>query len=694
MNHLDVGFASLVDNILDEYFTKYFPAAVKLASTLRDEGYVENFVYTTHPWLIDLYLNCPRNLNLTGVPLKCPSPADVSNFVKAIKQGDITWHAGPMNMQPELFDEQTWMFALNISQRLDDLFGMKRKLRALSQRDVPGMTQAVIPLLVRSNIVAVTVGVNAASAPPGVPKIFNWTYSTEGTPKSVIALWHPNGYPDNPGQAPYRPGGISVEDCVIVHGKALCFAFRSDNQGPPSNIQEILFNYEVLRAEFPNARLHSSAIDDYIAAIWNYRHELPVVDKEIGDTWIQGIQSDPLKMAKFRAFMRTRTHCVESGYCDLNSHMLYNSSRFLIKLGEHTWGLSSVHDTINWSNKQFKSVRNTAQFPIHEKAWRTQRLFNDIALEALGNQALASMVRDEYLKLRPSLPDLSDYSRAEYLQYKCANDVQVGFNLEGGIDRLFDPRTKINWASSKNPLMQFVYITYNQSDFDEMNQQYTYARWFSLGVEKPNITANAHPSSQSWRSVLVNLLQKNDGSCDFYTQIKIYDPITQIKYGAPSDIWIHYTVRNSGVDAEFQMFGKVTTRMPESIMINFQPVQQTEQPYKWMLSKIGQVIDPMNVVTNGSQRQHVVDDQGIFYLNENTRTGLQIVSLDVGLANTITETRPVTSFPLPLTATDHITGFGFNVFNNLWNVNYIYWYPFNDADKDFKSRFSINFKNY
>jgi hypothetical protein len=47
------------------------------------------------------------------------------------------------------------------------------------------------------------------------------------------------GYPDDPGSNPAHPGGLSKKDCVVIDGfsEALCFAFRTDNSGPPENIQ-------------------------------------------------------------------------------------------------------------------------------------------------------------------------------------------------------------------------------------------------------------------------------------------------------------------------------------------------------------------------------------------------------------------------------------------------------------------------
>jgi len=52
---------------------------------------------------------------------------------------------------------------------------------------------------------------------------------------TVVCL---GGYPDNPGSSPSKPGGLSRRDCVVLDNfpHALCFAFRTDNSGPPANI--------------------------------------------------------------------------------------------------------------------------------------------------------------------------------------------------------------------------------------------------------------------------------------------------------------------------------------------------------------------------------------------------------------------------------------------------------------------------
>jgi len=59
---------------------------------------------------------------------------------------------------------------------------------------------------------------------------------------NIIVFAPIGGYPDNPGPNPSDPYGLSRHDCVVVDGftDALCFAFRTDNSGPPTSVQVVL----------------------------------------------------------------------------------------------------------------------------------------------------------------------------------------------------------------------------------------------------------------------------------------------------------------------------------------------------------------------------------------------------------------------------------------------------------------------
>ena len=79
------------------------------------------FRYTSHAWLLDLFLNCPRYLGLEcpakpaarelGVTpdyepacVVCPNASLVAAVEQGIRDDVITWHAFPFNAEPELAD--------------------------------------------------------------------------------------------------------------------------------------------------------------------------------------------------------------------------------------------------------------------------------------------------------------------------------------------------------------------------------------------------------------------------------------------------------------------------------------------------------------------------------------------------------------------------------------------------------------
>ena len=151
-NHLDVGYNGIpgigfINNILNIYFHEYYPRALQIAQDMRELGGTDRFVYTTHPWLMSLYLDCPPNMNLSGIVLQCPDEAavrglssvhrcaissprsQIAAFKAGVMQGDIVWHAGPFNLQPENMEPTLFEAALGIADDINAIFGFN-KVRA------------------------------------------------------------------------------------------------------------------------------------------------------------------------------------------------------------------------------------------------------------------------------------------------------------------------------------------------------------------------------------------------------------------------------------------------------------------------------------------------------------------------------------------------------------------------------------
>eukprot|EP00948_MAST-09A_sp_MAST-9A-sp1_P004169 g4169.t1 len=420
MNHLDVGYAihlyqgnpyGFVSNVLNTYQKEYIPRAISLQKTLRALNREERFIYTTQPWLVSLYIDCPPNFKMAnGSKLYCPTQDELDDFYEAVKLGDITWHDGPFNLQPEnTMNEFLLEAGLNISSNLNKRFDLKDSLyKTMSQRDVPSMTRAVIPILNKNGFKAISVGQNGDTPPLGFGAK-RWVDPSSG--EDIIWLNTPYGYPNSPGPSGKDCHGLCRSNCIEVEGfsEVLCFGFRSDNAGPPTSIEMLLRWYEIARIQFPGAEVRSSTFQNYIEALMPFKKTLPTVSSEAGDVWIQGIASDPYKMAYNRALNRVLAECVKEGRCDPFDKKIQNSTRLLLKTPEHTWGLPNIYsngvtDDINWRNDLFEKARHggilQAGYTDCEEGWREQRSFNNYALDALRGHPIYAEAKAAIDELR------------------------------------------------------------------------------------------------------------------------------------------------------------------------------------------------------------------------------------------------------------------------------------------------------
>ena len=162
----------------------------------------DSFVWMTQPYILSNALSCPPNMNFT-----CPSPQLRASVLDAMRRGAITWHAFPYNSEAELHSPDLFEFGIQLSHSLSDLLGLPRPL-TISQRDVPGTTQAMIPLLVKHGIRAFSIGANGwPSDANQYGNAIRWRASADPAADETLMLYHPGYY-----------GGIDVHDAIVVKG--------------------------------------------------------------------------------------------------------------------------------------------------------------------------------------------------------------------------------------------------------------------------------------------------------------------------------------------------------------------------------------------------------------------------------------------------------------------------------------------
>lgn len=635
--HLDIGFTDDAQAVTARYMSHFIPGALALAERLREEGYTERFVWTTGAWLIYEYM-------------EQASHPERERMEQAIARGDIAWHALPFTTHTELMDVGLLRFGLSLSQELDRRYG--RTTIAAKMTDVPGHTRAMLPHLAAAGVRFLHLGVNEASHPPDVPPVFVWRH-TDGS--EVVVMYH---------------GSYGGEGAVAGLDHRLIFAHSGDNLGPPA-FQEVIAQYLALSQRYPSATLQASTLDAYARALLPHAAQLPVVTSEIGDTWIHGVGTDPLKVAQYRALLRLRATWADAGW---DAAPL---SRRLLLVPEHTWGMDiKVHlnDHVSFSADEVAAQRDTPRFRKVARSWDEQRGYVRAALKTLDAPRRAEA--DAALaELRPRRPMTSDWAAlADPSAPITAQNVALRLDPESGaLVRLRHLPGRREWATPRHPLALLRYQTFGPAEFDRFQRAYNtnYGNphvmwWATSDFGKPGLERTAAQSAL-WQPRLRTAWERRDSEgLHLLVELDAPDEAHRV-YGCAKTFTLEYTFPDAAprVDIRLQWFDKPATRMPEATWLSFTP--RVRPGGAWSLIKLGEQIDPLDVVRYGAQHLHAVD-RGVDYRDKDG--GLAIDTLDA---------------PLVSPGAPGLLRFGrgcasvrggmhVNLHNTIWGTNFPQWY--------------------
>jgi hypothetical protein len=637
--HLDVGFTDTQAGVMRKYFDEYFPQAIQVATSMRQAG-EDRYVWTTGSWLLYEYLE-----QATSEQRK--------RAEQAVAAGDLAWHALPFSWQTEMLDRSMIVGALGLSQSLDRRFG--RTTTGAKMSDVPGHSRGIVGPLAENGVKLLNIGVNGASTPPDVPSLFVWK---EPDGASIMMMYHHKGY-----------GGV-----VQVPGSDLAVAIemRGDNGGPHS-VDEIKKIYAELRKQFPNAKVTASNLSQITTAAEPYRSNLPVVTEEIGDTWIYGVPSDPLKVARYREVARLRREWIAQAKFRVGDTTDLRLLRRLLLAAEHTWGVDTkrLEDYDHYTPKDLAAAIDKPKFRWAETSWTEKR--NDID-EGIANlpEPLRTQARKRIRALQPTEPEHAglDAHQAES-EIETAHFVLALDPKSGAICRLRAKKTGRDWASPEHPLALFAYQTLSKADYDRFIGSYIVAKtwWAPMDFGKPHIEQFG-AQSRVWLPTLTNCWAgKVATSHRIVAQLHIADAEAERSglVAWPHQMYLELLLADAepAVQVNFLCFGKSANRLPEAMWLSFLP--QAPDPQGWMLEKVDRFVSPLDVVRGGNRQMHAVSN-GIHY--KDAQGSFTIETLDAPVA-ALGEKSPIYySEAQP----DMAKGIHFSLFNNAWGTNYIQWF--------------------
>lgn len=547
--HLDIGYTDYAENVINNYLTNYIPNAIKVGYELKDTD--TPFKWSVGSWLIAEALK-------RGVDIE-----------PAIKDGIITWHGLPYTSHTELMTKELFEYGVKIAKKLDEKY--LRNTIGAKMTDVPGHTKAMIPILKKYGIEFLHIGVNTASPLPDVPPLFKWKCGED-----YINVMYQKSY------------GTTME----LGDFAVHFAHTNDNLGPQSP-DEIVKVYDLLKSKYPNAVIKAGTLNDLALKVRDIDN-LPVVESEIGDTWIHGAGTDPKKLSGYRQILRSLEGKSLEDY-DLKDNL------FLVP--EHTWGMciQKYFPDKDYTAEAFQKTEGTSVRLNVEKSWKEQR---------------------DYVAKAENVCKVKAYE--DITEPNPQNEVKA-----------FALPFELSWQIFDNSDYDRYKKTYIQ--FDEENTEWATWDYTKFGLHNyKGGTFTAEPTAYF-----------EDGEAK-YAKLTFPKEATE-KFGLPY-LWAE--IKDSEVKVTW--YGKKASRLPQAAWIKFTGLKED-----WKVSKLGEWIDPENVV--GSPLI-MATDKGV------TNGEVTIEPLDSALVAPFG--RRLLDFELNPKGQDMY----FNLYNNIWNTNFPMWY--------------------
>ena len=635
--HFDAGFIDTQANVVQRYFTEYFPRAIEIARTANAGG-KRHYVWTTGSWLLYEYL-------------EQASPANRKTMEEAIARGDIAWHALPFTWQTEMLSPSMIEGSLWLSKDLDKRFG--KVTTGAKMTDVPGHTRGLIAPLAKHRVGFLEIGVNGGSTVAKVPPIFLWK-SSSGATLPVMYHWDYSG-------TARVPGSETV----------LATRVRDDNSGPHT-AEEIAQMHSELAAQFPHAEIVACNLSEMAEAIAPHREELPVVTAEIGDTWIHGVASDPLKVARYREVARLREQWIASGKFKVGDGTDVALLRRILLEAEHTWGTDTKTwlDFDNYKPADLGPMLNSKNYKVVEFSWQEKRqdLLDGLATLPDALRAEAQKTIDALRPAEPSVPALGQPpgKPIETAHFILGIDVKTG-----AINRLRSKAIEREWANENNPIALAAYQTLSKDDYDRFIKSYltTTADWAFKDFGKPNIERFG-AESRTWLpgSSTVHVEETSDAH-----RIVIqprFDDEEAFRAGLasfPQKTFVEIVLPKSQPEIQLTVswFQKPPTRLPEALWLTLNPAVASQKG--WTLEKSGESVSPYDVVESGNRHMHALDT-GLVYREGGHEFSVQ--TLDAPLVALGERTPLLFSNQDP----DLTHGIHSCLYNNAWGTNYIMWY--------------------
>ncbi|WP_312102208.1 DUF5054 domain-containing protein [Lachnoclostridium sp.] len=442
-SHFDMGYTDLAENVLKNYCTGMLSDMLDTCEATREKPIGERYVWTMQAWLLTYMLSSPYTSDENKVRVE-----------ECIRGNQLVWTRTPFTVHTEFSGIEELARGFKYSDALTDSYGYRPKSAKMT--DVPGHTTYLASLLNKQGVEFLHLGCNPCCTPPDVPRLFWWQGPDGGR---VLTMYSKGQY-----------GSSLLPPDDWEYPVWLSLAQTNDNKGTLSNeqVKELL---DKARKEMPDTEIVIGTLDDFYNELSQCQlDEIPVVTKDLADTWIHGVGSYPKEVSEIR---KTRHELCEAekelALCkaygllteeEITTYTLKIEEAYEqgLLFDEHTWGmagLTSLGTNRKFLKKEFMEEINLPGPKLAEQSWDEQRVhtasMNRLTkeLSTFSSQRLADYVlenEDEIMVFNGM-----SWTRSGITDLSFAANFLEGYDLFDG-----DTHEKISIWRDDEKLMSYV----------------------------------------------------------------------------------------------------------------------------------------------------------------------------------------------------------------------------------------------
>ena len=644
--HFDIGFTDLAENVIHSYGNDMLRQVIETCRATENLGKLR-YVWTMPAW--PLWHICSH----------C-DPALKPELDRLIEKGQIVWHGLPFTTHTDFAAPEEYAETFRYSRELAKRYGKPAPVAA-KMTDVPGHGLMLPELLDQAGIRFLHLGCNAFAMPPDVPELFFWQSPGGGR---VLTMYSKGGYGTGLLPSAHWPYPVWM---ALMH--------THDNCGPQS-AQLIEKMARKARAACPDAEIVCGTMDDFYRELEQCDlSSVPMVTKDLADTWIHGVASYPAEVRRMRErrersrrlhsrrFERWMGGAAEIPGLEALWDRYYEAAALF---AEHTWG-ADVKTFLGpdrvYEKEEFLEAKKTAPYSFMERSWQEQRDRARQAEEALDEiEALLGGKEDAELPQESAeetpLRAVEDGGRltVENHRYRLTVDTETG-RIRSVYDRLQDA---VILEAGEEGVFAYRYDRYGLRDVDEFLRRYGYhfTTWGIQDYGRENYPDCDHevyyPVFQGWelRGRQLQLRYAAGRSSEAYGD------------GRGMCLTVEFPARGGELTVLFQLHDKQESPFIEAGSLVF--------PFAGRIScrigKPGGVIDPETQI----QRRC---NHALFNLERQVT-----VRTDGGEVSICSPDVPLFGIGSPGVYAYH-EAFGgerkpvlyFNLFNNMWGTNFPQW---------------------